>query len=79
MHDHILCYTKSNIERSKGGWKIGLLPRGDETPAGYGNPDHDTRGVWTSVVLSAKSGTEKLLYNITTPSGRVCSPPSGRY
>jgi adenine-specific DNA-methyltransferase len=30
-------------------------------------------------VLSAKSGSENLIYEIITPSGRVCTPPSGRY
>jgi len=79
MHDHVLVYCKNNIQYNDNGWKIGLLPRGDETPKGYSNPDNDERGVWTSVVLSAKSGSDKLLYNITTPSGRVCPPPSGRY
>ena len=79
MHDHILCYCKKHIKQNENGWKIGLLPRGDEIPTGYSNPDDDERGVWTSVVLSAKSGSDKLLYPITTPSGRVCTPPSGRY
>jgi adenine-specific DNA-methyltransferase len=79
MHDHILCYCKNHIKKHENGWKIGLLPRGDEIPTGYSNPDNDERGVWTSVVLSAKSGSDKLLYPISTPSGRVCTPPSGRY
>ena len=79
MHDHILCYANNNILYSPNGWKIGLLPRGNEIPAGYSNPDDDERGIWTSVVLSAKSGSESLLYEITTPSGRKCTPPSGRY
>lgn len=79
MHDHILCYCKKNILTSPNGWKIGLLPRGDEIPTGYSNPDNDPRGVWTSVILSAKSGSSSLLYEITTPSGRKVSPPSGRF
>lgn len=79
MHDHILCYCKANIMFNEKGWRIGLLPRGDEIPAGYSNPDNDPRGVWTSVILSAKSGSESLLYEITTPSGRKVTPPSGRY
>lgn len=79
MHDHILCYCKKNILLDDHGWKIGLLPRGDEIPSGYGNPDNDPRGVWTSVILSAKSGSSSLLYEITTPSGRKVTPPSGRY
>ena len=53
MHDHILCYCKKNILNSDDGWNIGLLPRGDEIPSGYNNPDNDPRGVWTSVILSA--------------------------
>ncbi|WP_259399163.1 site-specific DNA-methyltransferase [Pseudoalteromonas sp. SG43-7] len=76
MHDHILCYAKST---SDNGWTLNLLPRGEEVPAGYGNPDNDPRGIWTSVVLSAKSGSDKLKYQITTPSGRECFPPDGRY
>lgn len=79
MHDHILCYCKKNILSNPDGWKIGLLPRGDEIPPGYSNPDNDPRGVWTSVILSAKSGSSSLLYEITTPSGRIVTPPSGRF
>jgi len=79
MHDHILCYCKSNILNNENGWKIGLLPRGDEIPSGYSNPDNDPRGLWTSVILSAKSGSSGLLYEIETPSGRKVTPPSGRF
>lgn len=79
MHDHILCYCKKNILIDDHGWKIGLLPRDEQIPSGYSNPDNDPRGVWASVILSAKSGSSSLLYEITTPSGRKVSPPSGRY
>ena len=79
MHDHILCYCKTNTICNENGWKIGLLPRNVEIPKGYSNPDNDPRGVWTSVILSAKSGSESLLYEIVTPSGRKVTPPSGRY
>lgn len=79
MHDHILCYCKTNTICNENGWKIGLLPRSGEIPKGYSNPDNDPRGVWTSVILSAKSGSESLLYEIVTPSGRKVTPPSGRY
>lgn len=77
MHDHILCFVKST-DREKG-WKIGLLDREAEIPKGYSNPDNDPRGPWTSVILSAKSGGPSLMYEITTPSGRKCLPPDGRY
>ncbi len=81
MHDHILCYAKNSKRNGSDGksWELKLLPRGDELPSGYANPDEDPRGPWTSVVLSAKSGTEKLKYEVVTPSGRKCLPPDGRY
>ena len=80
MHDHILCYAKNSKLNGDGQfWELQLLPRGNEIPDGYSNPDDDLRGYWTSVVLSAKSGTEKLIYEIKTPSGRTCFPPDGRY
>jgi len=79
MHDHILCYAKNSRKADPNGWLLNLLERCDANNAGYANPDNDSRGPWGSVVLSAKSGSEKLTYVITTPSGRKCRPPEGRY
>ena len=80
MHDHILCYAKSSrVVDPSVGWVLNLLSRNEEIPTGYANPDNDHRGEWTSVVLSAKSGTESLRYEIKTPSGRKCLPPDGRF
>ncbi len=80
MHDHILCFAKnSKLNGDRTFWELKLLPRTDDIPDGYSNPDNDPRGYWTSVVLSAKSGTEKLIYEIKTPTGRSCFPPDGRY
>lgn len=73
-HDYILIYAKN-----KESWKINRLPRGADIPKGYSNPDNDPRGVWTSTIMSAKSGSDSLLYEITTPSGRVVLPPKGRF
>lgn len=79
MHDHVLCFAKSSRKADPDGWLLNLLERNDEDNSAYSNPDNDPRGVWTSVVLSAKSGSDKLIYTITTPSGRKCLPPDGRY
>lgn len=73
-HDYILVYAKD-----KQNWIINKLTRGDGIPKGYSNPDNDPRGPWTSTIMSAKSGSEALLYEITTPSGRKVLPPSGRF
>ena len=73
-HDYILVFAKSKMN-----WKVNKLSRGDGIPKGYSNPDNDPRGPWTSTIMSAKSGTDSLLYEITTPSGKKVMPPSGRY
>ena len=73
-HDFILVYAKK-----KESWKINKVPRGSGIPAGYSNPDNDPRGPWTSTIMSAKSGSSSLLYEITTPSGRKVLPPLGRF
>ena len=79
MHDFMLCYAKNSKRFDPDGWELKLLPRNESDQEGYRNPDNDPRGPWTSVVLSAKSGTDKLIYPIITPSGRKCLPPQGRY
>jgi adenine-specific DNA-methyltransferase len=79
MHDYILCYARRNILNNNAGFRINLLSRKDKIPAGYSNPDNDPRGLWTSVILSAKSGTEKLIYEIKSPGGKSHLPPSGRF
>lgn len=73
-HDYILVYGKN-----KELWRPNKISRGEGIPKGYSNPDNDPRGPWTSTIMSAKSGSESLLYEITTPSGRVVLPPSGRF
>ncbi len=73
-HDFVMVYAKK-----KDSWKINKIPRGEGIPKGYSNPDNDPRGPWTSTIMSAKSGSDSLLYEITIPSGRVVLPPVGRY
>jgi len=71
-HDFILCYAKN-----KECWRPNLLPRSNEANARYTNRDNDPRGDWKSSDLSVKSYSAKCNYTITTPSGRVASPPEG--
>ena len=79
MHDYVLCYAKNHILNNQKGFRLKLLSRANEIPKGYSNPDNDPRGVWASVILSAKSGSEKLVYEIESPSGKKHLPPDGRY
>ncbi len=72
-HDYILMFVK-NITN----FSIGRLPRTEEANSRYSNPDNDPRGVWKPGDLSAKRYTPEDRYSITTPSGRVVEPPTGR-
>lgn len=72
-HDFILVYAKN-----KEVWRPNLLPRSEEMNSRYKNPDNDPRGVWKTSDLSVRRKTEKDIYEIKTPSGRIVLPPSGR-
>ena len=72
-HDYILMYAKA-IEN----FQIGRLPRTEEANARYQNPDNDPRGVWKPSDMSVKTYNAECDYPITTPSGRVIEPPTGR-
>ncbi len=72
-HDYILLYA-----RNKSVWRPGLLPRTKTANARYENRDNDPRGPWTSSDLTVKTYNPDYDYEITTPSGRIVSPPKGR-
>ena len=72
-HDYVLMYSR---DISK--FTIGRLPRTAEANSRYQNPDNDPRGPWMSDNLSVKTYDSNNDYPITTPSGRVVEPPTGR-
>ncbi len=72
-HDYILMFVK-NIDV----FVIGRLDRTKEANARYSNPDNDPRGVWKPSDISVKTYNATCDYPITTPSGRVVEPPTGR-
>lgn len=72
-HDYVLMYVKKIDD-----YKIGRLPRTEEANARYQNPDNDPRGVWKSSDMSVKTYNADCDYPITTPSGRIVEPPTGR-
>ena len=72
-HDYVLMYAKC-IEI----FKIGRLARTEEANARYQNPDNDPRGVWKPSDMSVKTYNSESDYPITTPSGRIVEPPTGR-
>lgn len=74
MHDYVLVYAK---DKSK--FEINLLPRDSKQDDAYKNPDGDKRGPWKATPLHARNFYGAGQYKITSPSGRVISPPSGTY
>lgn len=77
-HDYVLCYA---MDKKRFTERRNLLPTTEEIEARYSNPDDDPRGDWQSVSLNAQAGPgrrQEQFYDVTTPSGRIVSPPSGR-
>lgn len=72
-HDYILVYAKDISKVMCNG-----LPRSEETNSKYSNPDNDPRGLWRTDNMSVGPVIESKVYEIDTPSGRVCLPPKGR-
>jgi adenine-specific DNA-methyltransferase len=72
-HDYVLMYAKNLSE-----FQIGRLARTDEANARYTNPDNDPRGVWKPSDMSVKTYNAECDYKISTPSGRIVEPPTGR-
>lgn len=76
-HDYIVVYAKDQ-ER----WRRtrNLLDRTPGQAARYANPDDDPRGPWRQYADgTAKSGSERLRYEVVLPSGRSVRPPKGSY
>ena len=72
-HDFILVFAKN-----KDIWRPNLLPRTAEMDSRYKNPDNDPRGPWTSSDCTVKTYSPSGDYAITTPSGRIVTPPESR-
>jgi adenine-specific DNA-methyltransferase len=72
-HDHILLYA-----RSMESWRPSLLPRSEKANIRYQNPDNDPRGPWSSGDLTTKTKAKGHSYPITSPTGKVFYPTTGR-
>ncbi len=72
-HDIILVYAKNAF-----GFELNKLVRSDAQLSNYKNPDNDPRGIWTSSDCTVGPVIQEKLYEITTPSGRIVTPPDGR-
>jgi len=74
-HEYVLTYVKDKktfkLTRNK-------LPLGDKQKKVYKNPNHDPRGLWRAVSLSAQGFRPNQMYEITSPiTGKKHRPPPG--
>ena len=72
-HDYIIAYAK-NIDLLV----CNGLPRSTDQNNDYKNIDNDPRGPWKAGNPSVGPAVEKNIYEITSPTGKVFLPPSGR-
>ena len=76
-HDNILVYARDRSLWSK---YRNLLQRTETQLGRFKNPDNDPLGPWRQGDDgTAKSGTEMQRFPVTLPSGRIVTPPPGRY
>jgi len=68
-HNYVLCYQKSSD------FELANLERTDEHNKNYSNPDNDPNGKWRSGDVRNALYRPNLIYNITTPSGKIIEPP----
>ena len=72
-HDHLFVFSKGQD------WQPNRLPRTEEANSIYTNPDDDRRGPWIPGDPYANKPYSKGLFSMTGPTGRVFTPPPGRY
>jgi adenine-specific DNA-methyltransferase len=77
-HNYLLVYSPLGQD-----WRRvrNLEPReGSKSLKKYKNPDHDRRGPWRNgPIFASEERHEGLMYAVTTPSGRVVTPPAGSH
>ena len=73
-HEYVVCYSRRN-----GVSHFNKVKTDEKQRATYTNRDSDPRGDWLAVPFHAPNIRANLSYPITTPSGRVLMPPSGRH
>jgi len=73
-HDYLLAYA-----RNADNYRMGKLGRSNEQEAKFKNPDNDPRGPWKAENLSAGKFYSTGQFQITGQTGKVFTPPPGRY
>ena len=76
VHDNVLCYARypELFKRARN-----LVEPDSKTRSAYRNPTNDVKGPWRLVPMTGAGLRPNQQYPITTPSGKIIYPPSGRH
>lgn len=77
VHEYILVYSKNPLLFKE---KRNLVPMNEKQAKVYRNPNNDPKGRWRPIPMTAQAGhaTSEQFYEVTSPSGKVFTPPDGR-
>ncbi|HEX5009339.1 MAG TPA: site-specific DNA-methyltransferase [Planctomycetota bacterium] len=75
VHEYVVVYAREHevfkTVRNR-------IPMDEKNSAVYRNPNHDPKGQWRGIPMTAQGFRPNQMYPITSPSGVVHRPPEGR-
>ncbi len=75
VHEYLLVYA---MDPEKFKETRNRIPLTEEQSKIYKNPNNDPRGRWRGIPMTAQGWRPNQMYEITSPSGAVHTPPDGR-
>lgn len=77
VHEYVVVYAKIPLSFKE---RRNRVPLTEEQAKVYKNPNHDPRGRWRPIPMTAQEGhaTREQFYEIVAPGGKVHRPPDGR-
>lgn len=77
VHEYIFVYSKNPLLFKE---SRNLVPINEKQAQVYRNPNNDPKGRWRTIPMTAQAGhaTPEQFYEITSPSGKIFTPPDGR-
>ncbi|MDE1313382.1 site-specific DNA-methyltransferase [Vibrio aestuarianus] len=77
VHEYIFVYSKNPLLFKE---RRNLVPINEKQAKVYRNPNNDPKGRWRPIPMTAQAGhaTPDQFYEVTSPSGKVFTPPDGR-
>lgn len=77
VHEYVIVYAKNPLGFKE---RRNKVPLTEEQAKVYKNPNHDPKGRWRPIPMTAQEGhaTAEQFYEIVSPGGKTHRPPEGR-